>query len=58
MGAVAAAAEFVAETEDELSVAPGDSIVIQAEVDGWYQVLRPSDGQRGLIPASYAAAAP
>lgn len=48
-------AEFVAETDDELSVVPGDAIVIQAEVDGWYQVTRVSDGRRGLIPASYAA---
>lgn len=47
-------AAFVAETDDELSVAPGDFIVIQAEIDGWYQVTRLSDGARGLIPASYA----
>ena len=44
----------MAETDDELSVAPGEVIVIQAEVDGWYQVARVSDGARGLIPASYA----
>lgn len=49
-------AEFAAETDDELSVAPGDAIVIQAEVDGWFQVTRTSDGRRGLIPASYANA--
>ncbi len=45
---------FAAETDDELSVAPGEIIVIQAEIDGWYQVTRLSDGARGLIPASYA----
>ena len=46
----------MAETDDELSVAPGEIIVIQAEIDGWYQVTRVSDGARGLIPASYATA--
>ena len=51
-------AEFVAETDDELTVTPGDAVVVQAEVDGWYQVTRVSDGRRGLIPASYATTNP
>ena len=51
-------AEFVAETDDELTVKPGDAVVVQAEVDGWYQVTRASDGRRGLIPASYATTNP
>jgi hypothetical protein len=49
-------AAFVAEADDELSVAPGDSVVVQAEIDGWYQVTRVSDGKRGLVPASYVTA--
>jgi len=46
----------VAEADDELSVAAGDGVVIQAEIDGWYQVTRVSDGRRGLVPASYVTA--
>ena len=49
-------AAFVAEADDELTVTPGDSVVIQAEIDGWYQVTRVSDGRRGLVPASYVNA--
>lgn len=56
-GNVTLVAAFVAETDDELTVSPGDAIVIQAEVDGWYQVTRVADGARGLIPASYASPA-
>jgi hypothetical protein len=29
---------FAAEAEGELSVSPGEYIVIEAEIDGWYQV--------------------
>ena len=32
------AAEFVAEAEEELSVAPGEELLILGEVDGWLQV--------------------
>lgn len=32
-------AEFDGETEDELSVAPGEELVVLSEVEGWLQVL-------------------
>jgi hypothetical protein len=44
---------FDAEAEGELSVAAGDSLWVEAEVDGWYQVVRDGDGSRGLVPTSY-----
>lgn len=44
---------FDAEAEGELSVAVGDSLWVEAEVDGWYQVVRDGDGARGLVPTSY-----
>jgi hypothetical protein len=44
---------FSAEADGELSVSPGDRVAVEAEVDGWYSVVRESDGARGLIPASY-----
>jgi hypothetical protein len=44
---------FSAEADGELSVAAGDRVVVEAEVDGWYSVVRESDGARGLVPASY-----
>jgi hypothetical protein len=44
---------FDAEAEGELSVAVGDSLWVEAEVDGWYQVVRDGDGSRGLVPTSY-----
>ena len=31
-------AAFEAESEEEVSVATGDEVSVQAEVDGWYQV--------------------
>ena len=46
----------MAEADDELTVTAGDGVVIQAEIDGWYQVTRTSDGRRGLVPASYVNA--
>ncbi len=46
--------EFTAEQENELSVRVGDEILVRAEIDGWYQATRVSDGVSGLIPASYA----
>ena len=45
--------DFVAETDVELSVRAGEQVVIKGESDGWFQVSRVSDGQTGLIPASY-----
>lgn len=45
--------EFAAEAEGELSVAAGEVLLVEDEVDGWYQVVRESDGHRGLVPASY-----
>ncbi|KAK9807563.1 hypothetical protein WJX72_002624 [[Myrmecia] bisecta] len=44
---------FDAEAEEELTVNVLDEVVVHAEVDGWYQVTRVRDGQRGLVPASY-----
>lgn len=45
--------DFTAEAEGELSVAIGDVVWVEAEVDGWYSVRRDGDGVRGLVPASY-----
>eukprot|EP00879_Flechtneria_rotunda_P022502 GHRR01023753.1.p1 GENE.GHRR01023753.1~~GHRR01023753.1.p1 ORF type:complete len:1357 (+),score=559.90 GHRR01023753.1:692-4762(+) len=47
---------FDAEAEGELSIAVGDSLWVEAEVDGWYQVVRDGDGARGLVPTSYVDA--
>ena len=47
------AAGFEAETEDELTVSPGDAVTVQVEVEGWVQITRDKDGQKGLVPASY-----
>lgn len=44
---------FDAEAEGELTVGVGDSLWVEAEVDGWYQVVRDGDGARGLVPTSY-----
>lgn len=49
----ASAAGFEAETEDELSVVPGDEVTVQVEVEGWVQITRDRDGKKGLVPASY-----
>lgn len=38
---------FAAEAEGELSISPGDQLVVEAEVDGWYQVRL---GVAGLLP--------
>lgn len=46
-------AGFEAETEDELTVMPGDEVTVQVEVEGWMQITRNKDGQKGLVPASY-----
>ncbi|KAF8062701.1 SPAC3H8.02 [Scenedesmus sp. PABB004] len=47
---------FDAEAEGELSVAVGDGLWVEAEVDGWYTVVRDGDGARGLVPATYVDA--
>jgi hypothetical protein len=44
---------FDAEAEGELGVGVGDSLWVESEVDGWYMVVRDSDGARGLVPTSY-----
>lgn len=44
---------FDAEAEGELTVAVGDSLWVETEVDGWYQVVRDADGARGLVPTTY-----
>ena len=46
-------AGFEAESEEEVSVNPGDDIIVHQEVEGWYQVTRVADQTRGLVPASY-----
>lgn len=48
-----ACAGFEAEAEDELSVVPGDEVTVHVEIEGWVQVTRARDGQKGLVPASY-----
>jgi hypothetical protein len=44
---------FEGEAEGELTVAVGDSLWVETEVDGWYQVVRDGDGARGLVPTTY-----
>ena len=36
---------------------PGDEVTVQVEVEGWVQITRNEDGQKGLVPASYLEAA-
>lgn len=47
------AAGFDAESEEEVTVVPGDEVIVHVEVEGWFQVTRVSDQSRGLVPASY-----
>eukprot|EP00891_Asterochloris_glomerata_P008567 jgi/Astpho2/8567/fgenesh1_pg.00125_%23_57_t len=42
---------FEAENDEEISVDAQQEVMVEAEVDGWYQVVRGSE--RGLVPASY-----
>lgn len=44
---------FDAEAEGELTVGVDDSLWVETEVDGWYQVVRDTDGARGLVPTTY-----
>ncbi|DBA86816.1 TPA: hypothetical protein ACH3X2_005399 [Trebouxia sp. C0005] len=44
---------FEAESEEEVSVYPGDEIIVHQEVEGWFQITRVADQTRGLVPASY-----
>lgn len=44
---------FEAESEEEVSVSPGDEIIVHLEVEGWFQITRVADQTRGLVPASY-----
>ena len=46
-------AGFEAESEEEVSVIPGDEIIVHLEVEGWFQITRFADQTRGLVPASY-----
>lgn len=46
-------AGFEAETEEEVTVSPGDEIIVHLEVEGWFQITRVADQTRGLVPASY-----
>ena len=47
---------FHAEAEGELTVGVGDTLWVETEVDGWYQVVRDGDGARGLVPTTYVEA--
>lgn len=44
-------AGFVGEMEGELTVEPGDKVVVHSEVGGWARVMRRRDGKEGLVPA-------
>ena len=44
-------AAFEAENDEEISVDAQQEVMVEAEVDGWYQVVRGNN--RGLVPASY-----
>ncbi|KAL3136456.1 hypothetical protein ABBQ38_005712 [Trebouxia sp. C0009 RCD-2024] len=44
---------FEAESEEEVTVSPGDEIIVHVEVEGWFQITRVADQTRGLVPASY-----
>lgn len=46
---------FEAALPEELTVAPGDRVRAETEVDGWLEVVRVRDGAKGLVPASYVA---
>lgn len=46
-------AGFEAESEEEVTVSPGDEIIVHVEVEGWFQITRVADQTRGLVPASY-----
>ncbi len=39
-------------------MAPGEEVTVHVEVEGWVQVTRARDGQKGLVPASYIGPAP
>lgn len=45
--------DFTGEVQEELSVKAGDAVVVRAETDGWFDVIRDADGAAGLVPASY-----
>lgn len=44
---------FDAEDPEELTVAPGDDLIVHKEADGWCTATRVADGTRGLVPSSY-----
>ncbi|KAL6768752.1 hypothetical protein ACKKBF_B16055 [Auxenochlorella protothecoides x Auxenochlorella symbiontica] len=44
-------AGFAAEMEGELTVAPGDRVLVHNDADGWARVMRLSDGRSGLVPS-------
>ncbi len=37
--------------EGELTVAPGDRVLVHNDADGWARVMRLSDGRSGLVPS-------
>ena len=39
-------------------MAPGEEVTVHVEAEGWVQVTRVRDGQKGLVPASYIGPAP
>jgi len=44
-------AGFLGEMEGELTVEPGDKVMVHGEVGGWARVMRTRDGKEGLVPA-------
>ena len=45
--------EFMAQGDDEVTVAEGDEVIILDEGEEWWQVRRLKNGKEGVVPASY-----
>ena len=47
--------EFMAQGEDEVTVAIGDEVIVMDDVksDEWWQVKRMKNGKEGVVPSSY-----
>ena len=39
-------------------MAVGEEVTVHVEVEGWVQITRDRDGQKGLVPATYIGPAP
>lgn len=44
-------ADFTAEEDGELTVAPGERVKVHSDIQGWVRVLRLSDHRTGLVPS-------